>query len=247
MRLDELICDLDEVDMSRRGFLRGLGAAGAAGLAGYAATRPSTQEPATAMNPQGPAQDQDEIAKLIKNEPPAEPPVSVAPKEYGPSTSKNANPEMQSKLAQFARKNGITGVELAALLAQCATETLSFTSLVERGDKRYFSQYDGKMGNDKPGDGYKYRGRGFLHITGKEMYAKCSKAFSTDFVRHPELLEKPEVALKTSLWYWNDRVKPFVRDFNDVSAVTRRVNGGLNAIEDRSANFADYKKKLGIS
>ena len=246
MRLDELICDLDEVDMSRRGFLRGLGAAGAAGLAGYAATRPAPQEPAAVMNPQA-APAQDDIAKLINNEPTAEPPANVAPKEYGPSTSKNANPEMQSKLAQFARKNGITGVELAALLAQSATETLSFTSLVERGDKRYFAQYDGKMGNNKPGDGYRYRGRGFLHITGKEMYAKCSKALGMDFVKHPELLEKPEVALKTSLWYWNDRVKPFIRDFNDVAAVTKRVNGGLNAIEDRTANFADYKKKLGLS
>jgi len=109
--------------------------------------------------------------------------------------------------------------------------------------------YGGRMGNgdEASGDGYKYRGRGFLHITGKEMYAKCGKALGIDLVKHPELLEKHDLALKASLWYWNARVKPFIKDFNDVSAVTRRVNGGLNALDDRTANFADYKKKLGIS
>jgi putative chitinase len=244
MLLNELF---SEAEMpSRRGFLKGLGAAGLAGALGYKAM-PKDAAPAAVKEPEKAADpEQDEISKFIKDQPTQEPAPEIAQKQYGPSTSRYANGEAQSQLARYARSQGIQGVELAALLAQSATETLSFSSLVERGGKDYFRQYDGKMGNDHPGDGYKYRGRGYLHITGKEMYARCGRALKMDLVKHPELLEQPKHALPATIWYWNDRVKPFVRDWNDVQTITRRVNGGLGAIDDRSANFIDYKKKLGV-
>jgi putative chitinase len=246
MLLNELFSEADLP--SRRGFLKGLGAAGLAGALGYKASK-LDDEPAVAASTPAPVAadpEQDEISRFIKDQPTQEPAQADVQKQYGPSTSRYANAEAQSQLARYARSQGIVGVELAALLAQSATETLSFSSLVERGGKDYFRQYDGKMGNDRPGDGYRYRGRGYLHITGKEMYARCGKALKIDLVKHPELLEQPKYALLASIWYWNDRVKPFVRDWNDVAAVTRRVNGGLAALDDRAANFADYRKKLGV-
>ena len=173
-------------------------------------------------------------------------PASIPLKPPGPSTSVKADTEGMGKLAKYAKSQGIKGVELAALLAQSATETSGFTRLVEKGDKAYFSQYDGKLGNDRPGDGYKYRGRGYLHITGKWMYAKCGRALGLDLVKHPELLERPDIALKASIWFWKDRVAPFVKDFSDVISVTQRVNGGMGALGDRAGNFDDYRRRLNV-
>ena len=105
---------------------------------------------------------------------------------------------------------------------------------------------DGKLGNNKPGDGYRYRGRAYLHITGKWMYNHIGKNLGIDLVKHPELLEKPDIAAKASIWYWNNIVKPSVRDFNDVIAVTAKVQGGAGGLGDRATNFDDYKRKLKV-
>jgi putative chitinase len=249
MRLSELYDqDVYEADLTRRGFLRGLGAAGAAGLAGYAALNPGDKPQAPAPQASTPPE---EVNKFTPTEPaPAAADTTkqkdAAASQYG-STSKHVNAENQNKLAKYARANGITGVELAALLAQCAHETMGFHRMAEVGTKDYFAKYDGKLGNNRPGDGYRYRGRTFLHITGKENYDRVGKALRIDLVKHPELLERPEVGLKATLWYWNNKVKPYIKDFNDVIAVTQRVNGSAEGLGDRSSNFEDYKRKLGIS
>jgi len=249
MRLSELYDqDVYEADLTRRGFLRGFGAAGAAGLAGYAALKPGEQPQAT--TPQSAAQSA-EVNKIAPTDP--APAAVDTPKQKEPaanqygSTSMHANAENQNKLAKYARANGITGVELAALLAQCAHETMGFHRMTEVGTKDYFAKYEGKLGNNRPGDGYRYRGRTFLHITGKENYDRIGKALRIDLVKHPELLERPDIGLKATLWYWNTRVKPYIKDFNDVIAVTQRINGSAEGLGDRSSNFEDYKKKLGIS
>lgn len=249
MRFHEII---SEVDLSRRGFLKGLGAASLAGAAGYAAMKPDAEKPAapavaTTDQPEVPTKDADmgDMNKFIKDLEPGSPDAKKMIQQYG-STSKYANSQEQNKLANYAQKHGVKGLELAALLAQAAHETLSFTGLVERGDKTYFKKYDGKLGNDKPGDGYKYRGRGYIHITGKYNYALVGKALGLDLLKHPELMERTDVALKASMWYWNTRVRPGVKDWNDVRAVTYRVNGGYIGLDDREANFADYKRKLKV-
>ena len=227
------------------------GAAIGAGIVGAAAAgfgnkpaAPPTVAPAAITQPAS----QDVPNAFVKNEP-AEPAAvkkqDSAASQYG-STSMHTSKEGQSKFLSYAQKQGIKGVELAALMAQAAHETQGFYKLAETGSKEYFAQYDGKLGNNKPGDGYRYRGRAYLHITGKWMYNHVGKGIGVDLVKHPELLEKPDVAAKASIWYWNNIVKPNVKDFNDVIAVTAKVQGGAGGLGDRATNFDDYKRKLKV-
>ena len=59
-----------------------------------------------------------------------------------------------------------------------------------------------ELGNTEPGDGARYKGRGFIQITGRSNYEKAGKALGIDLVNHPEKAEDPEVAAKVAAWYW---------------------------------------------
>lgn len=69
--------------------------------------------------------------------------------------------------------------------------------IVAAGPEAYFNKvYDGRMGNTTPGDGFKYRGRGFIQITGKNMYEQVGKMIGVDLVQNPDLANEPEIAAK---------------------------------------------------
>ena len=161
-------------------------------------------------------------------------------------TSANQHEALLIKVATAA---GITGTELAAFLAQVAHESHDFQSMVEYGGSLDFRKYDIRynpkkaktLGNTKPGDGAKYKGRGYIQITGKYNYAQAGKALGLDLVKNPKLAEKPSVAAKIAVWYWKLRVQPNVDDFNDVKDVTKPINPGMRGLEDRKENFKDYK------
>ena len=102
--------------------------------------------------------------------------------------------------------------------------------------------YGGRNGNDEPGDGWKYHGRGYIQLTGKDNYAAAGKALDLDLVNHPELAADPKNASKIATWYWEERVPEAARD--DVKAATKAVNGKYNGLEDREQRFADWQKRL---
>lgn len=154
-------------------------------------------------------------------------------------------------LTKTARAAGITDpIELAALLAQCAHESHDFKSMVEYGGSLDFRKYDIKfnpkkakeLGNTKPGDGARYKGRGYIQLTGKDNYKRAGQALGLNLVKNPELVEKPEIAAKVAVWYWKQRVQPKVDNFNDVRAVTKPINSGLKGLADRKEAFVDFKK-----
>jgi putative chitinase len=72
----------------------------------------------------------------------------------------------------------------------------------------------------------------------------ASKALNIDLINHPELAKDPAIAAKIALWYWDTRVKPKVRNFDDTVAVTKTINNAMFGLEDRLANFLDYKKRV---
>lgn len=155
--------------------------------------------------------------------------VKAAPKPYVPVTSS----PFEISLRKAAIGARIVGAELAAFLGQCAHESAKFTTTKEFADG---SQYEGRkdLGNVKPGDGARYKGRGFIQITGRANYTQAAKDLGIDLVNHPELAEKPDVAAKVSLWYWKTRVQPKISNFTNTKAVTKKVNGGVNGLQQRT-------------
>jgi putative chitinase len=157
----------------------------------------------------------------------------------------------EAVLTRTARAAGITDpIELAAFLAQCAHESHDFKSMVEYGGSLDFRKYDPKyaprkaraLGNTKAGDGAKYKGRGYIQLTGRYNYKRAGEALGLPLEEKPELAEKPEIAAKVAVWFWQQRVQPKVDNFNDVRAVTKPINPGLNGLEDRKDSFKDFKQ-----
>lgn len=101
--------------------------------------------------------------------------------------------------------------------------------------------YGGRMGNTSPGDGFKFRGRGHIQLTGRDNYAAAGKALGIDLLNTPELAAMPEIAGKIAAWYWKqNNLGGMARDGN-VDGVTKRINGGLNGINHRRQLFGQYK------
>lgn len=102
--------------------------------------------------------------------------------------------------------------------------------------------YGGRMGNDQPGDGYKYRGRGYIQLTGKNNYEQAGAALDLDLVDHPDLAAAPENAARIAAWYWAQNVPEAAR--TDVRMATQAINGGLNGLADREVRHAKWLKAL---
>lgn len=95
--------------------------------------------------------------------------------------------------------------------------------------------YANRMGNgdEKSGDGWRYRGRGLIQLTGKSNYINCGKALGKDLVTDPTYLETPEGAARSAGWYWSSRGLNRSAEAGDITTNTRLINGGLNGYDDR--------------
>lgn len=101
-----------------------------------------------------------------------------------------------------------------------------------------------QLGNERPGDGFRYRGRGFIGVTGRENYTSCSLALHGDerLVHHPELLEQEPAA--SAGWYWMSRAINRFADRDDVVKVTQAINGGKTGLDDRVRRLAIAKQAM---
>ena len=104
--------------------------------------------------------------------------------------------------------------------------------------------YGNRMGNIAPGDGWKYRGRGLIQITGKNNYRACGEALGLDLIAQPELLEKPQHACMSAAWYWATNGLSTLADSGKFEAITQRINGGQNGATDRQALHVKALKVL---
>lgn len=175
-------------------------------------------------------------------------------KQYTPAAPAQPQQQQQQQLTpkqiliQTAKQAGITGDELAQLLAQSAHETLNFTRMREAGTPEYFTKkYEQHrktariLGNKVKGDGERYKGRGFIQLTGRDNYTRAGKALGLPLEANPELAAQPDNAARIAVWYWQNRVAPKIQDFTNTKAVTKKINPAGKHQDRRQQQFAKYQ------
>lgn len=133
-----------------------------------------------------------------------------------------------------------TYLRICHFLAQAAHESDSFKTLEEYASG---AAYEGRkdLGNVKPGDGKKYKGRGIFQLTGRANYRVMSDKLNRPLEDNPDLAKTPEISVLTALEYWKSRGLNKFADADDVKTITKRINGGYNGFEDRKAYLARAK------
>ena len=156
-----------------------------------------------------------------------------------------------------------TPEQQASFLGQCGHESNGFTALVENLNykaeslckvwpKRFPSLeaaqpyhrnpeaiankvYANRMGNgdEDSGEGFAYRGRGLIQLTGKSNYQACGDALGVDLVSDPDLVSTPMYAALSAGWFWHTHHLNSIAE--DITAVTKKINGGTIGLEDRVA------------
>lgn len=106
--------------------------------------------------------------------------------------------------------------------------------------------YANRMGNGdaSTNDGWKYKGRGFIQLTGKSNYEQFSKDTGIDVLNNPDLLLEEANAMVSAIWFWNKNNLNSLADKDDIIGITKKINGGINGIEHRKQLLLKYKKLI---
>ncbi|CAB5194961.1 COG3179 Predicted chitinase [uncultured Caudovirales phage] len=100
--------------------------------------------------------------------------------------------------------------------------------------------YCDRMGNgdEASGDGWKYRGRGLIQLTGKDNYAAFSLDADNEALVNPDLVAEPELAALSAGWFWSKNGLNALADAKDIVGMTKRINGGTNGLDDRQMRYS---------
>lgn len=176
--------------------------------------------------------------------------------------------------ATFERYDIETPTRIAAFLAQVGHESAGFKATAENLNysakalravfRKYFPTdalanayarqpqkianrvYANRYGNgsEASGDGFRYRGRGFIQLTFRDNYRSFAGAFNMTLAEAVSYLETLDGACLSAGWYWDSRNLNQFADQNRFDTITQRINGGQNGAEDRRAHFAVAKRLL---
>ena len=163
----------------------------------------------------------------------------------------------------FQRFNILTPIQQASFIGQCGHECGNFRILEEnlnyraetlmklwkarfptieianeyaRNPKKIANKvYASRMGNrdESSGDGFRFRGRGCIQLTGHANYFHAGKACGEDFVMNPDLVATPKYAAMTAGWFWNTHKLNQYADARDYVSMTKKINGGTIGLNDR--------------
>lgn len=138
--------------------------------------------------------------------------------------------------------NITTNLRLAHFLSQCAHESGNFKWITEFASG---AAYEGRkdLGNTQTGDGVRFKGRGYIQLTGRANYGKFSTFCGEDCVAKPELVAT-KFPMMSAAYFFNANKLWSICDkgstAEDVKAVTKRVNGGYNGLDDRQKYFTKF-------
>ncbi|TPG85313.1 glycoside hydrolase family 19 protein [Pseudomonas mandelii] len=170
-----------------------------------------------------------------------------------PSARSQAGVFISALNTAMSHRNINTPKRIAAFLAQVGHESGQLQYVRELGSDQYLSQYDtgalaARLGNtpEPDGDGQKYRGRGLIQITGHSNYRLCSLDLFGDerLLSLPELLEQPQWAAESAAWFWEQNGFNELADRDQFNSITRRINGGLNGLQNRLQLWARARAVL---
>jgi putative chitinase len=163
----------------------------------------------------------------------------------------------------FQRFNILSPIQQASFIGQCGHECGNFKVLEEnlnyraetlmklwakrfptieianeyaRNPKKIANKvYASRMGNrdESSGDGYRFRGRGCIQLTGHANYFHAGKACDVDFVMNPDLVATPKYAAMTAGWFWNTHKLNQYADTRDYTMMTKKINGATIGLNDR--------------
>ena len=159
------------------------------------------------------------------------------------ATQAQADRYFQHLVTQMAANQINTGLRMAHFLAQLGHESgdLRFSEEIASGDA-----YEGRidLGNTQAGDGRRFKGRGLIQLTGRANYTAYGNARQRDFVSGTNNLlisTDPNLAVDASCWFWTTHGLSTMADADNLNGITRRINGGLNGLADRSAHLQRAK------
>jgi putative chitinase len=188
--------------------------------------------------------------------------------------NKNVNDLLVVLLNVLERYEINTPNRIAGFLAQCGHESADFTVLKENlnygaaGLRSIFGKYfpddtiakayerqpekiankiyANRMGNgpESSGEGYKFRGRGAIQLTGKENYTKFAASIGKTVDETVAYLETLEGAVESACWFWKTNGLNAICDKDDIVAMTKKINGGTIGLEDRKAHYNKAKTFL---
>lgn len=160
--------------------------------------------------------------------------------------------ELSKKYKTLLNANYInTPLRLAHFFSQLDHESGGFKYTKEIGNDAYFKKYEGRknLGNTVKGDGLKYKGRGFIQITGRYNYTVLSKDVRIDYLNNPQWLEREADAMISAIWFWNKNNLNKYADLDKVDSVSDLINkgkltvayGDTNGFKDRAVKLNKYK------
>lgn len=145
--------------------------------------------------------------------------------------------------------NITSAVRMSAFLATIGVESGYLRYTTELGSDSYFDKYEpgtkiGKsLGNTEKGDGARFKGRGLIQITGRANYTRVATCLGIDCIEQPQLLSELPYSVTSACWWWRTFGCNEIADGEDLKAVRRKVNGGLNGYNEF---VAIYKKAIKI-
>lgn len=139
-----------------------------------------------------------------------------------------------------------TPLRAAHFLAQIGHESgdLLWTEELASGEA-----YEGRadLGNTQPGDGRRFKGRGFIQLTGRANYAAYGAAIGRDLLTDPGAVSRePALCVGVATWFWTRHGLNALADTDDCEGITRRINGGHVGLADRRARLETAKGALAI-